>query len=122
MASTRTSAKKASRERARQKRAELDVDRARRDAAIEDAAASFFDAEDTRAAVLAQLEEVDLTRGLAVASLVELKETNSRIARLLDIAPAEVRRLRDLVESASPASNDGAPDAEAAGWREGIAA
>lgn len=99
MASTRTSVKKTSRERARQKRAELDAERARRDAAIEDAAASFYDAADARAGLLAQLEEIDQTRGLAVATLAELKESNQRISQLLEIPTAEVRRLRELVES-----------------------
>lgn len=99
MASTRTSVKKTNRERARQKRAELDAERARRDAAIEDAAASFYDAEDARTALLRQLEEIDQTRGLAVATLAELKESNQRIAQLLEIPAAEVRRLRELVEA-----------------------
>ncbi|MFP4854755.1 hypothetical protein, partial [Paraburkholderia sp. BR14264] len=67
---------------------------------IEDAAASFYDAEDARAALLAQLNEIDQTRGLAVATLAELKESNQRIAQLLEIPAAEVRRLRELVDQA----------------------
>jgi hypothetical protein len=102
MANTRTSVKKTSRERARLKRAELDAECARRDAAIEDAAATFYDADDARADVLAQLDDIDQTRALAVAALVELKESNQRIAQLLDVPPAEVRRLRDLVDTATP--------------------
>ncbi|MCU0116587.1 hypothetical protein, partial [Curtobacterium poinsettiae] len=57
----------------------------------------------------------DVDRALAVQTLVELKETNPRIAQLLDIPVAEVRRLRDLgAESASPIASDGvASDVEA---------
>lgn len=97
-----TKVKKTSRERARQRRVELDAARARRDAAIEDAAAAFYDADDARAAVLAQLEQIDQTRALAVAALADLKEPNQRIAQLLEIPTAEVRRLRELVEQLHP--------------------
>ncbi len=105
----RTSTKKDNRERARQRRAELDAERARRDAAIEEAASTFFDANDDRDELIAKLDAIDVDRALAVQSLVELKETNPRIAQLLDIPVAEVRRLRDLgAESASPRANGGA--------------
>ncbi|MCS6587007.1 hypothetical protein NYQ25_18720 [Curtobacterium flaccumfaciens pv. flaccumfaciens] len=105
----RTSTKKDNRERARQRRAELDAERARRDAAIEEAASTFFDANDDREELIAKLDAIDVDRALAVQSLVELKETNPRIAQLLDIPVAEVRRLRDLgAESATPSANDGA--------------
>lgn len=99
----RTSAKKDNRERARQRRAELDAERARRDAAIEDAASSFFDANDARDELVAKLDAIDLDRALAIQTLVDLKETNPRIAQLLDIPAAEVRRLREL--AAAPASS-----------------
>ena len=92
----RTSTKKDNRERARQRRAELDAERARRDAAIEEAASTFFDANDDRDELIAKLDAIDVDRALAVQSLVELKETNPRIAQLLDIPAAEVRRLREL--------------------------
>lgn len=105
----RTSTKKDNRERARQRRAELDAERARRDAAIEEAASTFFDANDDREGLIAKLDAIDVGRALAVQSLVELKETNPRIAQLLDIPVAEVRRLRDLgAKSASPSASDGA--------------
>jgi hypothetical protein len=97
----RTSTKKDNRERARQRRAELDAERARRDAAVEDAASTFFDADDARDELLTKLDAIDLDRALAIQALVELKETNPRIAQLLDIPAAEVRRLREL--SAAPA-------------------
>ncbi|KIQ07691.1 hypothetical protein [Curtobacterium flaccumfaciens] len=111
----RTSTKKDNRERARQRRAELDAERARRDAAIEEAASTFFDANDDREELIAKLDAIDVDRALAVQTLVELKETNPRIAQLLDIPVAEVRRLRDLgAESASPIASDGvASDVEA---------
>ncbi|TDW64658.1 hypothetical protein EDF51_11322 [Curtobacterium sp. PhB25] len=92
----RTSTKKDNRERARQRRAELDAERAQRDAAIEDAASTFFDANDARDELLTKLDAIDLDRALAIQALVELKETNPRIAQLLDIPAAEVRRLREL--------------------------
>ncbi|VXB97100.1 MULTISPECIES: hypothetical protein [Bacteria] len=111
----RTSTKKDNRERARQRRAELDAERAQRDAAIEDAASTFFDANDARDELLAKLDAIDLDRALAIQALVELKETNPRIAQLLDIPAAEVRRLRELGASAAPvavtASNGGAAGA-----------
>lgn len=119
----RTSTKKDNRERARQRRAELDAERARRDAAIEEAASTFFDANDDREELIAKLDAIDVDRALAVQSLVELKETNPRIAQLLDIPVAEVRRLRDLgAESASPRANDGATsDVEASEGSEAAA-
>ncbi|VXC49017.1 conserved hypothetical protein [Bacillus mycoides] len=111
----RTSTKKDNRERARQRRAELDAERAQRDAAIEDAASTFFDANDARDELLAKLDAIDLDRALAIQALVELKETNPRIAQLLDIPAAEVRRLRELGAGAAPvavtASNGGAAGA-----------
>lgn len=106
----RTSTKKDNRERARQRRAELDAARAQRDAAIEDAASTFFDANDARDDLLAKLDAIDVDRALAIQALVELKETNPRIAQLLDIPAAEVRRLRDL--SAAPAATESAPTAD----------
>lgn len=107
----RTSTKKDNRERARQRRAELDAERARRDAAIEEAASTFFDANDDREELIAKLDAIDVDRALAVQSLVELKETNPRIAQLLDIPVAEVRRLREL--SAAPAATGSAPTDDA---------
>ena len=104
MAATRTSTKKTSRERARARRAELDAARAERDAAIEAAAASFFDADDFRAELAERIRRIYTECAAAVATLVELKEPNSRIAALLDITAAEVRRLRELVED-TPASD-----------------
>lgn len=110
----RTSTKKDNRERARQRRAELDAERARRDAAIEDAASTFFDADDARDELMAKLEAIDLDRALAIQTLVELKETNPRIAQLLDIPAAEVRRLRELgSEPAGSRANDDAGQADA---------
>ena len=97
----RTSTKKNNRERARQRRVELDAERARRDAAIEEAASTFFDANDDRDELIAKLDAIDVDRALAVQSLVELKETNPRIAQLLDIPMTEVRRLRELGATAS---------------------
>lgn len=110
----RTSTKKDNRERARQRRAELDADRARRDAAIEDAASTFFDADDARDELMTKLEAIDLDRALAIQTLVELKETNPRIAQLLDIPAAEVRRLRELgAKPAGSRANGEADEADA---------
>lgn len=109
----RTSTKKDNRERARQRRAELDAERARRDAAIEEAASTFFDANDDREELIAKLDAIDVDRALAVQSLVELKETNPRIAQLLDIPAAEVRRLRDLGAESASANDGAASDVEA---------
>ncbi|TCU82301.1 hypothetical protein EDF52_113125 [Curtobacterium sp. PhB42] len=109
----RTSTKKDNRERARQRRAELDAERARRDAAIEEAASTFFDANDDREELIAKLDAIDVDRALAVQTLVELKETNPRIAQLLDIPVAEVRRLRDLGAESASANDGAASDVEA---------
>lgn len=99
--SSRAGTKRSSRERARLRRTELDADRARRDAAIEEAAAAFYEAEDARAEILSKLDELDQARGRAVATLADLKETNQRIGQLLEIPTAEVRRLRELIEAAA---------------------
>jgi hypothetical protein len=106
----RTSTKKDNRERARQRRAELDAERARRDAAIEDAASTFFDADDARDELVAKLDAIDLDRALAIQALVDLKETNPRIAQLLDIPAAEVRRLRELSAPPAAARSDAGSD------------
>ncbi len=104
----RTSTKKDNRERARQRRAELDAERAQRDAAVEDAASTFFDANDARDELLTKLDAIDLDRALAIQALVDLKETNPRIAQLLDIPAAEVRRLRELSTATASGSADAA--------------
>lgn len=111
----RTSAKKDNRERARQRRAELDAERARRDAAIEDAASTFFDADDARDELLSKLDAIDLDRALAIQTLVDLKETNPRIAQLLDVPAAEVRRLRELVAAPASPRASAEPGADLAG-------
>jgi hypothetical protein len=115
----RTSTKKDNRERARQRRAELDAERARRDAAIEEAASTFFDANDDREDLIAKLDAIDVDRALAVQSLVELKETNPRIAQLLDIPVAEVRRLRELGASTPSEAEHADRDASGTGPGDG---
>lgn len=95
----RTSSRVQARERARAARLRLDRERAARDRAVEEAAEKFFVADDKRGALLAQLDAIDAERARAVARLVSLGESASRVSELLEVEPREVRRLRTLSDS-----------------------
>lgn len=95
----RTSSRVQARERARAARLRLDRERAARDRAVEEAAEEFFVADDKRAALLAQLDAIDAERSRAVARLLSLGESASRVSELLEVEPREVRRLRALSDS-----------------------
>ena len=114
MAVTRTGARKNGLERARARREELDAERARRDQQIEEAAGKFFDAADEREELEARLNALDVERAEAIGTLTTLGEPAGRVTKLLDITPAELRRLRGLTASegddadaSGPASGDG---------------
>jgi hypothetical protein len=74
------------RERARQARLRVDAERAKRDGRIEEAAALAFLALDARTAAETEL-------GRAIGRLRDEDETQSRIADLLGLCTAEVKRL-----------------------------
>ncbi len=95
----RTSSRVQARERARAARLRLDLERAARDRAVEEAAEEFFVADDKRGALLAQLDAIDAERARAVARLLSLGESASRVSELLEVEPREVRRLRALSDS-----------------------
>lgn len=82
------------RERARKARLRVDAEREQRDRKIEDAAADYFTAADNYAEVSRKLEEIESRMGTAVKSLLDLGESQVRIAALLGIDTKEVRRLR----------------------------
>lgn len=105
MSAGSTRAKVAARDKARQRRAELDAERARRDEAVEVAAAGFFEAADERTDLLRQVSTIEARMTAAIGTLVELGESAERISALLDIDAAELRRLRPRATSkAAPAA------------------
>ncbi|WP_154793215.1 hypothetical protein [Occultella kanbiaonis] len=81
--------KVAARERARQRRLELDAERARRDEQIEQAAAEFFQAQGAHREAAARM-------GAAAATLAALGESSQRIQLLLEVSAADLRRLRQI--------------------------
>lgn len=104
MSTGTTKAKVAAREKARQRRAELDVERARRDEAVENAAAGFYEAADERDALLTKVAAIEARMSTAIGELVELGEPADRICALLDIDGTELRRLRPRATRKAPAT------------------
>ncbi|MCM3662497.1 hypothetical protein M3148_16085 [Georgenia satyanarayanai] len=72
----------------------MDTEREQRDRNIEDAAADYFAAADNYAEVTRKLEVIEGRMRTAVKSLLDLGESQARIAALLEIDTKEVRRLR----------------------------
>ena len=83
MARTSTT-KVTARERARAAKAVLDAERRDHEKAVEDA----------RDAAMAGLEDADTARGAAVQSLLDLGEPPARVAVLVGLTAAEVRKLK----------------------------
>lgn len=96
------------RERARQARLRVDAEREERDRKIEAAATEYFKADDERGAVVAQLETAQGKVDSAIRALLELGESPRRVAALLEIEPADVRRARESAP-AVPASHESEP-------------
>lgn len=111
------------RARARQAKAELDVQRAEQDRLIVDTATEFYEAAEALVAAHAAAVAAEESRSTAVARLVELGQTDTQIATLCGIATKDVKELRRRAAAAkqSPkkapetASVTAAPAAESAG-------
>lgn len=93
MARTSTT-KVTARERARAAKAVLDAERRDHEKSVEDATTTYYEAEDARDAAMAALENADTARGAAVQSLLDLGEPPARVAVLVGLTAAEVRKLR----------------------------
>lgn len=94
MAASRTATRSSARERARQRRLELDAERAARDAQIEDATAAFYESADTCEDLREQIAAAETAMGTAIQTLLDLKESPQRIQALLDIDATEYKRLK----------------------------
>ncbi len=90
-------------EKARARRHELDADRHRLDAAVDDLVARFLVLSDSRSAKEAKIEEIvarhreelvtiDAEQGRVAQSLRDLGQSAARIADLLEVPRSEVRR------------------------------
>lgn len=89
----KTSKKIEARERARQARVRLDAERARRDEQIEDAAAAFFTSTDQEQELREKLAAIVAEQDRSIGDLLDLGETQKRIADLLEIPPSRVREV-----------------------------
>ncbi len=99
MARTSTT-KVTARERARAAKAVLDAERRDHEKAVEDATTTYYEAEDARGAAIAALEDADTARGAAVQSLLDLGEPPARVAVLVGLTAAEVRKLKRTAAAA----------------------
>ena len=93
MARTSTT-KVTARERARAAKAVLDAERRDHEKAVEDATTTYYEAQDARDAAMAALEAADTARSVAVQSLLDLGEPPARVAVLVGLSAAEVRKLK----------------------------
>jgi len=105
MARTSTT-KVTARERARAAKAVLDAERRDHEKAVEDATTTYYEAEDARDAAMAALEDADTARGAAVQSLLDLGEPPARVAVLVGLTAAEVRKLRRTAAAAAEDSTE----------------
>lgn len=98
------------RARARQAKAQLDVQRAEQDRLIVDAATQFYEAAESLAVAQAAAAAAELARTTAVTRLVELGQTDTHIATLCGIGVKQVRELRRGAKS-QPKTNGSDPPA-----------
>jgi len=82
--------------------------------AVEDATTTYYEAQDARDTAMAALEDADTARGAAVQSLLDLGEPPARIAVLVGLSVAEVRKLRRTTTTADDNDNDKSPEQDAA--------
>lgn len=101
MARSRTANRSDALERARAARLRLDVEREQRDRQIEEAAAAYFSNDDARGELLRQVQAVETEMATSLRRLRDLGESNARIAQLLDISAADVRKTLARVDSAA---------------------
>lgn len=102
------------RARARQAKAELDVQRAEQDRLIVDTATEFYEAEEALVAAQAAAAAAEQARSTAVARLVELGQTDTQIATLCGIAAKDVKELRRRAAAAKQSPKTKAPEAASA--------
>ena len=100
------------RERARLARVRLDADRARRDESIELAAAAFFTGADLERELHEQLDAVRAEQDQAIRALLDLGESQKRVADLLEVDVSRVRQARTVpaaaqIETAQPSDAEG---------------
>ncbi len=93
MARTSTT-KVTARERARAAKAVLDAERRDHEKAVEDATTTYYEAQDARDAAAAALKDADTARGSAVQALLDLGEPPARVAALVGLSAADVRKLK----------------------------
>lgn len=113
MARTSTT-KVTARERARAAKAVLDTERRDHEKAVEDATTTYYEAQDARDAAMAALEDADTARGVAVQALLELGEPPARVAVLVGLSAAEVRKLKRTAAAAEDSNKNPGQEVEAA--------
>lgn len=111
--------KQAALAKARQRRAEMDRDRAARDARVEAAAAEVFVQQQARVDAEQAVAQADVAIGAALRLLLEDNVSVDDVAQLCDVSVSEVRRLtrnqpRADQTSEDQASGDQDQDADAA--------
>jgi len=114
MTVARTSTTKVTaRERARAAKAVLDAERRDHEKSVENATTTYYEAQDARDTAIAALEDADTARGAAVQSLLDLGEPPARVAVLVGLSVAEVRKLRRTTTTTAD-DNDKSPEQDAA--------
>ncbi len=101
------SAKQAALVKARQRRVELDRDRAARDSRIEAAAAEVFVQQQARADAEQAVARADVAIGAALRLLLEDSVAIEGVAQLCELTETEVRRLTRTRARVDPAKGDG---------------
>lgn len=107
-----TSKKQEARSRARSARLRLDAARAERDKKIEDAAAAFFTAFDERESLMEKVDALDERMNEQIRELLELRESQTRIADLLSIDRRRVREARQGGSGSAPRQEPTSSDSE----------
>lgn len=112
LASTKTSNVVEARRRAREAKAALDAERAKRDAVIEEKTTAYYVAVGAIEDLQQQIAQAQAQADEAVRSLLEIGEPADRVATLTGLETKEVRRIRRS-GSASGDAASGAQPAEA---------
>ncbi len=96
----------------------LNAEAVARQARVEAAAVSYYDHADARTKALGAARDAELAMGRQVAAILDNGETVERAAVLLEVTPAEVRRVaklaRDADGAAAPAPASAAEGGETA--------
>jgi len=100
------------RERARAAKAVLDAERRDHEKSVEVATTTYYEAQDARDTALTALEDADTARGAAVQALLDLGEPPARVAVLVGLSVAEVRKLKRTA-AAEDSNENGEGEVEA---------